>query len=92
MWMKALDKWVPYSDLAELLEKDPTRLVITSDFVLNQLHALIRAPFDFCTTIAKITTRRCRASTLSTLYKSVSLVPIRAFSTKRHLSQLPLRL
>ena len=52
MRMKALDKWVPYSDLAELLEKDPSRLVITSDFVLNQLHALIRAPFellhDYC--------------------------------------------
>jgi hypothetical protein len=46
MWMKALDKWVPYSNLAELLEKDPSRLVITSDFVLNQLHALIRAPFE----------------------------------------------
>lgn len=52
MWMQALDKWVPYSDLAELLEKDPSRLVVTSDFVLNQLHALIRAPFellhDYC--------------------------------------------
>jgi hypothetical protein len=50
--MQALDKWIPFSDLADLLERDPTRMAITSDFVLNQLHALIRAPFellsDYC--------------------------------------------
>jgi hypothetical protein len=50
--MQALDKWISYSDLADLLERDPTRLVITADFVLNQLHALVRAPFellsDYC--------------------------------------------
>jgi hypothetical protein len=50
--MKVLDKWVSYSDLAELLEQDPSRLSITTDFALNQLHALIRVPFellgDYC--------------------------------------------
>jgi len=50
--MIALGRSIPYSDLAEMLENDSTRLVITSDFILNQLHALIRVPFellhDYC--------------------------------------------
>jgi hypothetical protein len=50
--MKVLDKWVSYSDLAELLEQNPSCFSITTDFVLNQLHALIRAPYelldDYC--------------------------------------------
>jgi hypothetical protein len=50
--MQVFDKWVSYSDLAELLEQDPSRFSITTDFVLNQLHALIRVPFellsDYC--------------------------------------------
>ncbi|WP_315762904.1 hypothetical protein [Bradyrhizobium sp. SZCCHNS2005] len=47
-----LSKRISYSDLAELLEQDPSRFSITTDFVLNQLHALIRVPFellsDYC--------------------------------------------
>jgi hypothetical protein len=50
--MKVLDTWVAYSDLADLLEQDRSRFSITTDFVLNQLHALIRGPFellgDYC--------------------------------------------
>jgi hypothetical protein len=50
--MQVLNGWVSYSDLAELLEQDPSRFSITTDFVLNQLHALIRVPFellgDYC--------------------------------------------
>lgn len=50
--MKVLDTWVSYSDLAELLRQDTSRFSITTDFVLNQLHALIRVPFellgDYC--------------------------------------------
>ncbi|MDA9430229.1 hypothetical protein [Bradyrhizobium sp. CCBAU 51627] len=50
--MKVLDTWVSYSDLAMLLERDSSRFSITTDFVLNQLHALIRVPFellsDYC--------------------------------------------
>jgi hypothetical protein len=46
LWMKACDKWISYSDLADLLEQDPARIAVSSDFVLNQLHALIRAPFE----------------------------------------------
>jgi hypothetical protein len=50
--MKVLDEWVSYSDLATLLEQDSSRFSITTDFVLNQLHALIRVPFellgDYC--------------------------------------------
>jgi hypothetical protein len=50
--MQALDSWVSYADLADLLGQDPSRLAITTDFVLNQLHALIRVPFevlgDYC--------------------------------------------
>jgi hypothetical protein len=60
--MQALDKWISYSDLAELLERDPTRMAIINDFVLNQLHALIRAPFellqDYCEDYDKAATRR----------------------------------
>ena len=44
--MKVIDTWVSYSDLAELLEQDSSRFFITTDFVLNQLHALIRVPFE----------------------------------------------
>lgn len=50
--MKAGDKWLSFADLADLLGSDPSRVVITSDFVLNQLHALIRVPLellqDYC--------------------------------------------
>src|ERR1700730_16310915 len=47
--MKVLDVWVSYSDLAALLEQDSSRFSITTDFVLNQLHALIRVPFELLT-------------------------------------------
>jgi hypothetical protein len=50
--MKVLDTWISYADLADLLEQDASRFSITTDFVLNQLHALIRVPFellsDYC--------------------------------------------
>jgi len=50
--MEALGRWIAYSDLADLLERGDTRVAITTYFVLNQLHALIRAPFellsDYC--------------------------------------------
>lgn len=50
--MKVFEAWVSYSDLAELLEQDSHRFSIVTDFVLNQLHALIRVPFellgDYC--------------------------------------------
>jgi hypothetical protein len=43
---------ISFSDLTGLLETEPSRSVVTSDFILNQLHALIRAPFellsDYC--------------------------------------------
>jgi hypothetical protein len=50
--MKVVDKRVSYSDLADLLEQNPACFSITTDFVLNQLHALIRVPYelldDYC--------------------------------------------
>lgn len=50
--MIVLGRAIPFSDLADMLEDDTARLVVTSDFILNQLHALIRAPFellcDYC--------------------------------------------
>jgi hypothetical protein len=50
--MQFADRWVPFSDLSDILETDTPRLAVTSDFILNQLHALIRAPFellsDYC--------------------------------------------
>lgn len=51
--MQASGKWISYSDLADMLEQDVQRGAIISDFILNQLHALIRAPFEllsgYCT-------------------------------------------
>jgi len=44
--MKVLDTWVSYSDVATLLEQDASRFSITTDLVLNQLHALVRVPFE----------------------------------------------
>jgi hypothetical protein len=50
--MKVANRWISFSDLSDILETDAPRLAITSDFILNQLHALIRAPFellsDYC--------------------------------------------
>jgi hypothetical protein len=50
--MQALGRWISYSDIADLLEQDVMCLRTTTDFVLNQLHALIRGPFellsDYC--------------------------------------------
>jgi hypothetical protein len=39
--MQAGNKWVSYTDLAGLLGKDPSRFLITTEFVLIPLHALI---------------------------------------------------
>lgn len=47
--MKMTDRWISYSDLADLLEQTPARFAIATDFALNQLHALLRAPFELLT-------------------------------------------
>jgi hypothetical protein len=64
MRMQALDRWISYADLADLLGEDPSRLVITSDFVLNQLHALIRVPFELLGDYCEDYERRHRDDTL----------------------------
>jgi hypothetical protein len=50
--MEARGRWISYADLAGLLEQPMTREFAASDFLLSQLHALIRAPFellmDYC--------------------------------------------
>src|SRR5208282_1010802 len=50
--MEVRGQWLSFADLADMLEQQPSRDVLSSDFVLNQLHALIRAPFgileDYC--------------------------------------------
>jgi hypothetical protein len=50
--MGVAGRWITYSDLADLLDDYPSRMAITTDFCLNQLHALIRSPFehlsDYC--------------------------------------------
>jgi hypothetical protein len=52
MLMEFRNKLVPFDDLADKLEQQSSRETLSSDFVLNQLHALIRAPFeiicDYC--------------------------------------------
>ena len=51
IWMGVRGTWVPFADLADKL-KSSSRHALSSDFILNQLHALIRAPFeilrDYC--------------------------------------------
>jgi hypothetical protein len=44
--MKAGGQWISYADLADELEQQIPRDAIVSDFILTQLHALIRAPFE----------------------------------------------
>jgi hypothetical protein len=55
--MKMTDRWISYSDLADLLDQIPARFAITTDFALNQLHALLRAPFelltDYCADVSR---------------------------------------
>src|SRR5271165_7536081 len=43
--MEIRGTWLSFADLADMLEQQPSRDVLSSDFVLNQLHALIRTPF-----------------------------------------------
>ena len=58
MHMEFRHKVVPFADLAEMLEQQPSRDTLSSDFLLNQLYALIRAPFeivgDYCEDYDKV--------------------------------------
>ena len=49
---------VPFDDLADMLEQQSSRDTLSSDFLLNQLYALIRAPFeivcDYCEDYDKV--------------------------------------
>jgi hypothetical protein len=55
-------KRISFADLAELLEEPTRRDSVSSDFLLNQLHALIRVPFellsDYCEDCDKIDASR----------------------------------
>ena len=44
--MKVRGRWLSFADLADMLEQQSSRDALSSDFILNQLHALIRAPFE----------------------------------------------
>lgn len=50
--MVVCGRHLSFADLADMLEQQPSRDALSSDFLLNQLHALIRAPFeilsDYC--------------------------------------------
>jgi len=50
--MQAGGKWIFFTDLTEALDDPAKREAVSSEFVLNQLHALIRSPFevlrDYC--------------------------------------------
>jgi hypothetical protein len=52
MRMEAYGKRISFADLADALEHPNTREIVSSDFVLTQLHTLIRVPFevlsDYC--------------------------------------------
>lgn len=56
--MEFRNKLVPFHDLADKLEQQSSRETLSSDFLLNQLHALIRAPFevvcDYCEDYDKV--------------------------------------
>jgi hypothetical protein len=51
-------KVVSFADLAEMLEQQSSREMLSSNFLLNQLYALIRAPFeivcDYCEDYDKV--------------------------------------
>ncbi len=47
--MQARGEWISFKDLADLLKQPESRTVLSSEFILNQLHALIRAPFEIVT-------------------------------------------
>jgi hypothetical protein len=50
--MKVRGGGLSFADLADMLEQQSSRDALSSDFILNQLHALIRVPFeilcDYC--------------------------------------------
>jgi len=50
--MQINGRWIPFADLADKLEDQTGMIQLTSEFSMNQLHALIRAPFellnDYC--------------------------------------------
>jgi hypothetical protein len=55
--MEVRGTWLSFADLADKLESS-SRHALSSDFILNQLHALIRAPFeilhDYCEDYDKV--------------------------------------
>lgn len=55
-------EWRSFVDLADMLEQQPSRDALSSDFILNQLHALIRVSFeilrDYCEDYDKLDTTR----------------------------------
>jgi hypothetical protein len=57
--MEVEGRWVSFSDVASKLENHTTMYSLTADFLHNQLHALIRAPFelldDYCSDFDKAT-------------------------------------
>ncbi|MBL1258742.1 hypothetical protein [Methylocystis sp. Sn-Cys] len=61
--MEVRDEWRSFADLADMLEQQSSRDALSSDFALNQLHALIRAPFGileaYCKNYDKAHTARC---------------------------------
>jgi len=44
LWMEVNEQWMSFADIADELEHNP--YPIASEFVLNQLHAAIRAPLE----------------------------------------------
>src|SRR6266849_7462257 len=50
--MQVCGRWVSFADLADKLEDGAARELLSSDFMLNQLHTLVRVPFellsDYC--------------------------------------------
>ena len=56
--MEIRGTWLSFADLADMLEQQSSRDALSSDFILNQLHALIRAPFeilhDYCEDYDKV--------------------------------------
>lgn len=64
------NKWVTYGDLGAMLDHDIVKIQVTSDFVLNQLHALIRAPFELLRAYCKDYDEANREQSLIPLLKS----------------------
>ena len=85
--MEAAGKRIPFSDLADELERDPGP--IASEFVLNQLHASVRVPLEILTAYCLDHDRRTGHSALVPRLRATAWYLYRACHPQRRLARFP---